>query len=92
MNRINAEAACLALQGGRRLGNRQWPGHRTVGAQDMHEVTPEVLRSLVDEAAADDWYIIPAPVIVSGDGSADNPFMLDPSALNHAPGEAHWPQ
>lgn len=76
MNRINAEAACEALRGGRRLGNRQWPGHRTVGAEDLHAVTPAVLRSLVDEAAADDWYIVPLPVTVSGDGSAERPYVL----------------
>ncbi|MFJ1528271.1 hypothetical protein ACIOFV_07560 [Streptomyces mirabilis] len=64
------------------MGNRQWPNHRTIAAEDMHQVTPVVLRSLVDEAGADDWFVVPLPV--TGDGSPDRPFMLvDPETAGH---------
>lgn len=76
MNRITAEQACQALQGGRRVGNRQWPGHRSISAQDMHAVTPAVLRSLVEPAGAEDWFIVPGPVTLTGDGSAEAPWQI----------------
>jgi hypothetical protein len=76
MNRITAEQACQALEGGRTVGNRQWPGHRSISAQDLHAVTPAVLRSLVEPAGADDWYLVPGPVTLTGDGSPERPYAV----------------
>lgn len=76
MKRINAARACTELLSGRRVGNRQWPGHRTLTAEDMHHVTPESLRAAAGEEAAEDWYVVPDPVTLTGDGSPADPFQI----------------
>ncbi|MFF3654908.1 hypothetical protein [Streptomyces olivochromogenes] len=44
----------------------------------MHLVTPEVLCSLASEDCADDWYgLLGRPIVVSGEGIADSPYVLD---------------
>lgn len=77
MERIDAEQASAELLAGRTLGNRQWPHDRTLSGEDMHQVTPGLLRALAGEDAADDWFVVPPPVTLSGDGSAEHPFIID---------------
>lgn len=84
MKGISADQACDALRQGHRVGNRGWPGHRSIAAGDMHEVSPGVLRSVAEPGHAEDWYVLPdEPLRVSGDGTAGRPFVLDnPEALD----------
>ncbi|MFI9418071.1 hypothetical protein [Streptomyces werraensis] len=84
MNGMNAERACTALLEGHRVWNGAWPQQRSIQAGDMHQVTPDVLRSLVPEGYADDWYVLPdKPITVTGDGTVDSPYVLtDPSVFD----------